>query len=95
MSSTNYKIAGRLDSTTSSAHRLAIQELLSGDVESIDLDLSGLVYVSSAGLQVLLLAAKAAKQKGVGLSLIDAKPQVLEVLRLTGLIPPPSAKASP
>lgn len=95
MSSTNYKIAGRLDATTSSAHRLAIQELLSGDVESIDLDLSGLVYVSSAGLQVLLLAAKAAKQKGVGLSLIDAKPQVLEVLRLTGLIPPPSAKASP
>ena len=95
MSSTNYKIAGRLDATTSSAHRLAIQELLSGDVESIDLDLSGLVYVSSAGLRVLLLAAKAAKQKGVGLSLIDAKPQVLEVLRLTGLIPPPSAKASP
>ena len=95
MSSTNYKIAGRLDATTSSAHRLAIQELLSGDVESIDLDLSGLVYVSSAGLQVLLLAAKAAKQKGVGLSLIDAKPQVLEVLRLTGLMPPLSAKSSP
>ena len=95
MSSTNYKIAGRLDSTTAPAHRLAIQELLSGDVDSIDLDLSGLDYVSSAGLQVLLISAKAAKQKGGGLSLIGPKPQVLEVLRLTGLIPPLSAKSSP
>ena len=95
MSPTNYKIAGRLDATTAPAHRLAIQELLAGDVDSVDLDLSRLDYVSSAGLQVLLLSSKAAKQKGIGLSLIDAKPQVLEVLRLTGLIPPPSAKASP
>jgi len=95
MSSTNYKISGRLDATTSSAHRLAIQELISGDVDSISLDLSAVDYVSSAGLQVLLLCAKATKQKGGGLSLIDPKPQVLEVLRLTGLMPRPSAKPSP
>lgn len=95
MSSTNYKIAGRLDATTVSAHKLAIQELLCGDVHSIEVDLSGLDYVSSAGLQILLLAAKAAKQKGGQLALISPKPQVLEVLRLTGLIPAPSAKSSP
>jgi anti-anti-sigma factor len=95
MSSTNYKIAGRLDATTSSAHRLALQGLPSGDTDSIALDLSALDYVSSAGLQILLLCATATKQKGGGLSLIDPKTQVLGVLRLTGLMPPPSAKSLP
>jgi stage II sporulation protein AA (anti-sigma F factor antagonist) len=87
MSSANYKIVARLDGMTAAAHRLAIEELLSGDVCSLDLDLSDLEYVSSAGLQILLLAAKAAKSKGGRILLISPKPHILEVLRLTGLVP--------
>ena len=87
MTSTSYKIVGRLDGMTAAAHGLALQDLLSGDECKLNVDLSGLEYVSSAGLQVLLLAAKAAKNKGERISLISPKPHILEVLKLTGLVP--------
>ena len=89
MSSTNYKIVGRLDNASAGVHRVAIQELLAGEAASLAVDLSELDYVSSAGLQVLLLAAKAAKAKGGGLTLLSPKPHILEVLKLTGLDKPP------
>jgi anti-anti-sigma factor len=87
MSSTSYNIAGRLDGMTASVHGLALQDLLSGDVCNLSVDCSGLEYVSSAGLQVLLLAAKAAKNKSGRILLISPKPHILEVLKLTGLVP--------
>jgi anti-anti-sigma factor len=87
MSSTSYKIVGRLDGVTAAAHRLALQDLLSGDVCSLDVDVADLEYVSSAGLQVLLLTAKAAKSKGGRILLISPRPHILEVLKLTGLVP--------
>ncbi len=87
MTSTSYKIAGRLDGTTAAAHGLALQNLLCGDECKLSVDLSGLEYVSSAGLQVLLLAAKTAKSKGERILLMSPKPHILEVLRLTGLVP--------
>ena len=87
MSSTSYKIIGRLDGMTAAAHRLALQDVLCGDVCNLNVDVSELEYASSAGLQVLLLAAKAAKNKGGRILLISPKPHILEVLRLTGLVP--------
>jgi anti-anti-sigma factor len=89
MSSTNYKIVGRLDNSSAAVHRVVIQELLAGETVSVSVDLSELDYVSSAGLQVLLLAAKAAKAKGGGLVLLSPKPHILEVLKLTGFGKPP------
>ncbi len=87
MTSTSYKIVGRLYGMTAAAHGLALQDLLCGDECKLSVDLSGLEYVSSAGLQVLLLAAKAAKNKGERILLISPKPHILEVLKLTGLVP--------
>ena len=55
-----------------------------GDVDSIDIDLSELDYVSSAGLRVLLVAAKAAKAKGGKVTLLAPKPATLEVLKISG-----------
>jgi anti-anti-sigma factor len=46
--------------------------------------LSGLDYVSSAGLRVLLVAAKAAKGKGGKVVLSSPKPAILEVLKISG-----------
>jgi len=61
-----------------------LQRLLVGDVNSIDIDLSELDYVSSAGLRVLLVAAKAAKAKGGKVTLLSPKPSTLEVLKISG-----------
>jgi anti-anti-sigma factor len=79
-----YKLAGRLDGASSPAHEKALQELLVGDINSIDIDLSELDYVSSAGLRVLLVAAKAAKAKGGKVTLLSPKPATVEVLKISG-----------
>lgn len=81
----HYKPVGRLDGTTSAAHDKAIQELLRGEADSITIDLSELEFISSAGLRVLLLAAKATLAKGGKTVLSLPRPLVAEALKLIGL----------
>jgi len=82
--SANYKPVGRLDGSTAAAHEKSLQELLAGEVNSIAINLSELDYVSSAGLRVLLVVAKAAKAKGGKVVLVSPKPAILDVLKLSG-----------
>src|SRR5262245_17566524 len=80
----DYKPTGRLDARNAAAHEKAAQELLVGDVKSIAINLSELDFLSSAGLRVLVVAAKTAKTKGGTVVLISPKPGVLDVLKATG-----------
>src|SRR5215469_1592628 len=80
----DYKPMGRLDGSTAAAHEKSIQELLAGEVDSIDINLSELDYPSSAGLRVILVAAKTAKTKGGKVVLISPKPAILDVLKASG-----------
>jgi anti-anti-sigma factor len=82
--SANYKPIGHLDAATAAAHEKSIKELLVGEVSSIAIDLSEVDFLSSAGLRVLLAAAKAAQTKGGKVVLISPRPAVLEVLEITG-----------
>jgi anti-anti-sigma factor len=82
--SADYKPKGRLDAATAAAHEKSINELLVGEVSSLAIDLSEVDFLSSAGLRVLLSAAKAAQTKGGKVVLISPKPAVLEVLEVTG-----------
>jgi anti-anti-sigma factor len=82
--SATYKSTGRLDTTTAAATEKALLALLVDDVNSITLDLSELDYVSSAGLRVLLVVAKAAKAKGGKLVLSSPRPAILEVIKISG-----------
>ena len=80
----DYKPSGRLDASTAAAHEKSVKELLVGEVNSIAINLSELDFLSSAGLRVLLVAAKAAKAKGGKVVLISPKPPVLDVLMASG-----------
>jgi Golgi phosphoprotein 3 len=80
----DYKPVGRLDATTAIEHSTRIRELMEGAVDSVTIDLSGVDYVSSAGLRVLLLAAKSAKAKGGKVILAAPRPAVMDVLRMSG-----------
>ena len=82
--SVTYRSTGRLDTTTAGAAEKALLALLVDDVNSINMDLSELDYVSSAGLRVLLVVAKAAKARGGKLTLIAPKPAILEVIKISG-----------
>jgi anti-sigma B factor antagonist len=78
-----YSLSGRLDSVTSATHETALREVLLG-ASQLEVDLAGLEYISSAGLRVLLMAAKSLKAKGGTVALLAPKPAVLEVLQLSG-----------
>jgi stage II sporulation protein AA (anti-sigma F factor antagonist) len=73
-----------LDGSNAAAAEKDLLALFSESGASVEVDLSKLDYVSSAGLRVFLSAAKAAKGKGGTLVLRNPKPAVLEVLQISG-----------
>lgn len=77
-------LEGRLDTTTApQLHDMLIPEF--DRVKQIELDLKELVYVSSAGLRVLLMGEKTAKSKGGSMTLTGVSNEIMEVLEMTGL----------
>ena len=50
------------------------------------LDMSGVEYISSAGLRVVLLLAKRLKQQGGRVVLCSLQPHVLEVVDISGFL---------
>lgn len=76
-------LSGRLDTSTAPQ----LQEVLVPAFEEsgqVVLDFAGIEYVSSAGLRVLLLGAKAAKAAGGSQTLVHVSSEVMEVFELTG-----------
>ena len=81
---TNLTVAleGRLDTMTSPELEQAMRTALD-DVETLTLDLANLVYISSAGLRVLLTLHKRMAGKG-GMKVIHVGEIVQEVFDVTG-----------
>ena len=74
-------LEGWLDTQTAPELAAALDEL-DENVESLTLDLTSLEYVSSAGIRQIVAAHK--KMAG-SLTVRNVTPEVLEVLRLTGV----------
>jgi anti-anti-sigma factor len=76
---------GRLDGKQSDAATLQLEKIQKEQVDSrVVLDLEKLEYISSAGLRVLLIAAKQAKANGVEFMLCSPTREVKEVLDISG-----------
>ena len=80
---TTLALSGRLDAITSPKLQDALIPKLSKN-KHIELDLAQLVYISSAGLRVLLMGEKTAKAQESMLTLVNMTPEVMEVLDMTG-----------
>jgi anti-anti-sigma factor len=79
------QVGGRIDHTTAQAFEDALLPAL-GDCASEKkalLDLSGVAYMSSAGLRVLILAAKQCQQQKGDISLAGLQPMVREVFKIS------------
>ncbi len=76
-------LAGRLDSNTATVLEQTLFERTRNET-SVLLDMEAVPYISSAGLRVLLGAAKVARATGTRLALCGLTPQVHEVLELSG-----------
>ncbi|WP_137178678.1 STAS domain-containing protein [Roseomonas sp. AR75] len=74
---------GRLDTATAPAVETRLLEMLAGG-DRVVADLAAVTYVSSAGLRVLLKAAKMARISGGGFALASPQAAVREVLEISG-----------
>lgn len=75
---------GRLDSVSSGELERHVVARLDAGERRLVIDLAGVEYVSSAGLRVLLLAAKRLKPPAGALVLCGMAPSVRTVLELAG-----------
>lgn len=77
---------GRLDASTSPAFEQEMLDALDRAPRGLVMDFSALLYVSSAGLRVVLLAAKKAKAAGGLFVLCGLKPTIAEVFKVSGFL---------
>jgi len=76
--------AGSLDSNTSPQAQQAVDEMLAAGGRKVVIDCTALDYISSAGLRVLLGAAKRLSGAGGGLRLFGLNETVREVFDISG-----------
>jgi anti-anti-sigma factor len=75
------KVQGRVDTLTSTQLLKAFQE--ASEVDSIELDVEKMPYISSAGLRVLLIMWKSVKDPSC-FKLLHVQPEVEKILKMTG-----------
>jgi anti-anti-sigma factor len=75
---------GRLDSGTGPAFEKDLIGNIEGGAKKLLLDFSELQYISSAGLRIVLLAAKRMRSSGGRLALCSLSRQINEVFEISG-----------
>jgi anti-sigma B factor antagonist len=78
------KVSGRLDTNTAPQLESEIQESIEG-VKKLILNFEELVYVSSAGLRVILAAQKQMNRQG-SMIIRNVNSTVMEVFEITGFV---------
>lgn len=77
---------GHLDTSTAPEVENEVTARIEAGTSRIVFDLQRTEYVSSAGLRVILKAAKQAKNGGGALAICQANEHILEVLELSGFL---------
>lgn len=75
-------LKGRLDTTTAPQLEAELKTALNG-ISELVFDLKDLVYISSAGLRVLLAAQKVMNSQG-SMKIINVIAEIMEVFEITG-----------
>lgn len=81
-----FELKGRLDSNTSVEFEERLLKSIQGGESKIILDFENLEYISSAGLRVLLKAARELKGGEGQLQLCSLKDYIKEVFDLSGFV---------
>ncbi len=79
--------SGRIDTTTVGALEARLVPAFAVARPRVVVDLSGVEYISSAGLRVLLVAARRVQGTGGGLALCGMGDAVRQVFQLAGFLP--------
>lgn len=81
------RVEGRLDASTAPEFERGIRAVLAAEgarTGAVVADLSGVPYISSAGLRSLLILLKECSAQGRGFSIAAPSADVSDVIRLTG-----------
>ena len=78
------RLSGRLDSSAASSAEEQLSAALVGTPPRVAIDMSELVYISSAGLRVLLVLAKKVQQQQGKVALGGLAENVREVFAVSG-----------
>jgi len=78
-------IDGRLDASTAPVAEGEIKKMLEGEENRLLFDLSGLEYLSSGGLRVILSAAKEIRRRDGKVALAALEEYVYEIFEISGL----------
>lgn len=78
-------VAGRIDSSTASEFEGALKGVMEGGQHNILLELSGVNYMSSAGLRAMVSTMRECKRNRGEVRLAEPSERVTEVLSLAGL----------
>ena len=81
------ELTGRIDNVSSSTIEANIGSALDASPSALILDFTGVTFVSSIGLRVLLIAAKRCRKQNMRLALHSVSPQIVELFGLSGLNP--------
>lgn len=76
--------AGPVDSNTAPQLQESLLRAAESPAGAVTLDLAKVGYMSSAGLRVLLMAAKVLQKRGERLHIASVPPQIYDVLNLAG-----------
>ena len=80
-------VSGRVDSNSAGELEKTVNDIIGRKVYNIVLELSGVEYMSSAGLRVLISALRTCKGKRGNVRLAAVSERVDEVLELAGIKP--------
>ncbi len=78
--------SGRIDHASAESFKTALQPYLAqckADGDIVVLDFSGVEYISSVGLRVLMLAAKQAKSQAGAIAVAAQQPVVKEIFEIS------------
>ena len=77
-------LVGRLDTLTSPQLEGELRTAVNG-ISTLVFDLSGLDYISSAGLRVLLSGQKVMNRQG-SMTIRNVKPEIMDIFDVTGFV---------
>ena len=78
------ELTGRLDTQTEPELEKTLDAIFAG-LKELVLDMTGIAYVSSAGLRVLLKAQKTMNKQGV-MKVTGVNNEVMEIFEITGFV---------
>ena len=78
------KADGRIDGSNASQFQADLQAVIDESDQALILDFEKVSYISSAGLRVLLMAAKTLERTGTKLALCSLSEPIREVFRISG-----------